>query len=219
MAQDRKTYGPYITSLLHMKVSVEMSEIGKNIKTNLEKKIRSETEGKCIAEGFIKPNTINIISYSSGSVNLDRIDFHVTFECMVCYPVEGMDVECICKTVTKAGIHAQVIDDEGNMPMTVFIARDHHNTDKRFAGIKENAKITAKIIGIRFELHDPYICTIGTYVEYYGKKDGVAGADKRPRVKIHGKRGGGDEDSDYANTHSAVEYSTDNIGFSIDEDE
>ena len=213
MAQERKIYGPYIRSLLHMKVSVDMSEIGKNIKENLEKKIRAETEGKCIAEGFIKPNSISVISYSSGSVNLDRVDFHATFECMVCYPVEGMDVECLCKTVTKAGIHAQVIDDEGNMPMTVFIARDHHIMDHRFNGIKENAKITAKIIGIRFELHDPYICTIGKYVEY-GKKDGAA-TDKRPRVKIHGKRGGeGEGERDFADS-----YATDNIGFSIDEDE
>ena len=81
---------------------------------------------------------------------------------MICYPVEGMVIECNVKTITKAGIHAEVVDNEGNMPITIFIARDHHFTDKAFANIAENSKITTKIIGIRFELNDPYICAIGT---------------------------------------------------------
>ena len=81
---------------------------------------------------------------------------------MVCYPVEGMVIDCNVKTITKAGIHAEVIDNEGNIPITIFIARDHHFTDKTFTNITENNKITTKIIGIRFELNDPYICAIGT---------------------------------------------------------
>ena len=80
---------------------------------------------------------------------------------MACHPVEGMLVECICKTVTKAGIHAQVIDDDGNMPITMFIARDHHHLDNRLNEIKEGEKITSRVIGVRYELHDEFICTIG----------------------------------------------------------
>jgi hypothetical protein len=75
-------------------------------------------------------------------------------------PVEGMLMECTCKTVTKAGIHANVIDDEGNKPVTVFIARDHHYIDDRFQSIKENTRLTVKVIGIRFELNDLGICVI-----------------------------------------------------------
>ena len=44
--------------------------------------------------------------------------------------------------------------------MTVFIARDHHFTDKRFSKVVENEKIMANVIGVRFELNDPYICVI-----------------------------------------------------------
>ncbi len=81
---------------------------------------------------------------------------------MVCHPVEGLDVECVIKTVTKAGIHAEVTDIDGNSPITIFIARDHHFNNKTFSNIKENDTIKATIIGIRFELNDPYICAIGT---------------------------------------------------------
>ena len=91
-------------------------------------------------------------------------EFNVVIDCMVCLPVEGMKVECICKTITKAGIHAQVIDDEKNIPITIFIARDHHYLDNKFSEIKEGEKIISIIIGIRFELYDEFICAIGKLV-------------------------------------------------------
>lgn len=159
-----KIYGVYTKSLLNMKVALSINEVGQNIKQNLERMISKRTEGKCIAEGFIRPNSIQIISYSSGVVNNDIIEFQTVFECMICYPVEGMLMECDTKTITKAGIHAEVSDEDGNMPVTVFISRDHHFTDKYFSTIKENAKITIRVIGVRFELNDPYICVIGALV-------------------------------------------------------
>lgn len=158
---EKQVFGVYIKSLLTMKVILSITEIGKNVKQNLERKIVSKTEGRCIAEGFVKPNTVQIISYSSGSVNSENIEFCAVFECMVCHPFEGMLIECDVKTITKAGIHAEVNED-GVVPITIFLARDHNYTMRNFADIKENMKITAKVIGIRYELNDPYICVIGT---------------------------------------------------------
>jgi DNA-directed RNA polymerase subunit E'/Rpb7 len=155
----QKIYGVYIQSLLPMKVYLHITEIGKNIKQNLEKKIKMKTEGRCIAEGFIRPNSVRIVTYSSGTINTDMVEFETAFECMICLPVEGMLIECITKTITKAGIHAEVRDGE-TVPLTIFIARDHHNMDDYFVSIKENEKIVVKVIGIRYELNDPYICVI-----------------------------------------------------------
>jgi hypothetical protein len=84
---------------------------------------------------------------------------------MVCHPVEGMEVECMSKTITKAGIHAEVVDQEGNIPITIFISRDHHISNREFGLVKENSRLLVKIIGVRFELNDPYICAIGKLLE------------------------------------------------------
>jgi hypothetical protein len=46
-----KIYGVYIKSLLTLKISLSMNEIGKNVKQNLENKIRAKIEGKCIEQG------------------------------------------------------------------------------------------------------------------------------------------------------------------------
>ena len=185
-----KIYGVYIKSLLTKKVIVNINEIGKNIKQILENKITSVLEGKCIAEGFIRPNSVKIVSYSSGNVNGDNIEYIVVFDCMICHPVEGMLIECTSKTITKAGIHAQVIDKNNVIPLTVFIARDHHNKDNYFNSIKENMQIIVKVIGIRYELNDPYICAIGKLKEQIEQKMPI----KKPRLKI--VSGGDNYDSD-----------------------
>jgi DNA-directed RNA polymerase subunit E'/Rpb7 len=194
---ERKIYGVYLQSILTMKVIIPITQVGKNMKQNLEKIISKKTEGKCIAEGFIKPSSVKVIRYSSGTINNENIEFQTVFECMVCHPVEGMLVECDTKTITKAGIHAEVTDESGNVPITVFVARDHHFTDKHFAQVKENMKILVRVIGVRFELNDPYICVIGKYMEQRNgeKKRGGDGEEEQTRITI-----GEDDDIEIDNT-------------------
>lgn len=160
--EPREIHEPYIPSILSMKIILTINEIGRNIKQNLERMIVSKTEGKCIVEGYIRPDSVRILTYSSGKVHLGTVEFHTTFECMVCHPVEGMLVKCRCKTITKAGIHAEVVDKKGNTPITVFVARDHHILNHLFEEVVENSILIVSIIGVRFELNDSNICAIGT---------------------------------------------------------
>lgn len=157
----QKIYEPYILSVLETKVSLSINQVGDGIKKNLEDSIARKMEGKCIPQGYVKPASVKIMSYSSGKVNGDRIDFVVVYQCDVCFPIEGMIVECTCKTTTKAGIHAEVIDSNGNVPIIVFVARDHHINNSAFENVQENDRIVVKVVGTRFELNDPNICVIG----------------------------------------------------------
>jgi len=160
---DRKLTGVYAQSLLTKKIFLSINDIGSNIKANLEKMISSKLEGRCIVEGFVKPKTINVNSFSSGKVNGEVIEYHAVFDCMICYPVEGTLVDCKIKTITKVGIHAEVIDEDGNIPVIVFVSRDHHFND--FSKIKEGEIVRVNIAGTRFELNDPNICCIGFLIE------------------------------------------------------
>jgi hypothetical protein len=91
---------------------------------------------------------------------------------MVCHPVEGMELECVCKTITKAGIHTEVIDQYGNIPVTMFIARVHHIANHLFSLVKENSILLVRVIGVRFELNDPYVSAIGKLLEKLGDDQG-----------------------------------------------
>ena len=168
-AQEKKEYGVYINSMLSKKLALKVTEVGRNIKQNLEKKIKFSIEGKCIAEGFIRPKTVEVISYSCGLIKDDHIEFQVIYRCLVCNPIKDMEVECLVNNVTKAGIHAFVKDDENNIPITIFVARDHHNTNSLFDSVEDNDVVRVKIIGVRFELNDPTITAIASLLEKTGQ--------------------------------------------------
>jgi DNA-directed RNA polymerase subunit E'/Rpb7 len=155
--EEKKIYGVYNNNVFTKKIILSMNEVGKNLKQNLEIKLSSVSEGKCIPEGYIKQGSIKILTYSSGNVLNGNIEFQTVYECMVCYPVEGQLVECKTKAITKAGIHAEVIDSDGNVPIVIFVARDYHFTNKEFADVKEGDKLLVSIIGISYNLNDDYI--------------------------------------------------------------
>jgi DNA-directed RNA polymerase subunit E'/Rpb7 len=158
-------YGVYVDSLLSKKVVLKITEIGKNVKENLERKIKNSIEGKCIMEGFVKPNTVQVKSYSCGLIKDDHIEFQVIYRCDICNPVKGLDVECKVKDITKAGIHAEVKDQEDNVPIIIFVARDHNYENNMFDKVEKDAIINTKIIGVRFELNDPSITAIAYLIK------------------------------------------------------
>ena len=194
----------YIQSMLTAKVSIHINEVGQTTKQNIEEALIERVSNKCVEEGYIRPKTIQVHTYSSGGVRGEYIDFHVAYQCQVACPVEGQVLECTVKTITKAGIHAQCIDQDGNIPVTVFVARDHHTYNEEFQHVNEGDKIHACVIGTRYELNDPYICVIAKLVsaQYADKfqssgkinaKKYGEGKTKRPTTVV---QRGGDADDD-----------------------
>lgn len=177
----RNEYSVYSRNMISMKIHLMMSEVGESTKQSLERKIVRRTEGKCIPEGFVRPDSVKIISYSSGVVKMNLIEFQVVFECLICNPVEGQVVECTTKTITKAGIHAEIMTDGKFIPMKIFLARDHNYSNRTFGNIKENDTISVRIIGKRFELNDPYIVAIASLES---GKDRRPATTTKPRITV-----------------------------------
>ena len=156
----------YSRTMITKHVALEIKNVGSNIKEILESSIKEQYEGRCIAEGFIKHNSIKVITYSSGMLKGARIIFEVVFECMVCFPVEGQLINCVAKNITKAGIRGESLD-ENPTPFIVFIPRDYEVSNPLFSEIKETDGFVARIIAQRFELNDTYV---SIYAELVDKK-------------------------------------------------
>ena len=155
----------YSRGLITRNVILPITNIGKNIKETLENSIAFNFEGKCLVEGFIRPNSSKIITYSSGLIERgNQISFEIIFECDICFPVEGTKINCIAKNITKAGIRAESAFDVPS-PIVVFIARDHQYNIADFGSIKEDDKFTVRVIGQRFELNDKFVSIIGELVK------------------------------------------------------
>ena len=154
----KKEIGIYTSSLITRKISINIIYVGNRLQETIEKEVSSKVEGKCIVEGFVKPGSIKIITYSSGILKADNVEFEVVFECMICSPVEGMHINCVAKNITKAGIRAET--NESPSPVIIFLARDHHYMSTYFSEVKEDDVINVRVIGQRFELNDKYITII-----------------------------------------------------------
>lgn len=184
--KETKIISIYSRCLITRNIVLPITAIGKNIKEVIEENIKSNFEGKCLVEGFIKPNSAKIITYSSGIIYRgSAVSFEVIFECEVCFPVEGMLVSCVAKNITKAGIRAESSTDIPT-PVVVFIAKDHHYNIAHFNDVKEGDKINVRVIGQRFELNDKYVSIIGELVKPSVEKEFgfPVESKKMPRIVI-----------------------------------
>jgi DNA-directed RNA polymerase subunit E'/Rpb7 len=157
----------YSRCMISKKVTLPVYSVSQDVQKTIESNLKASYEGKCIVEGFVKPGTIRILTYSSGLIeNGKDVTFEVVFECEVCFLVEGQLLSCKALNINKAGIRAVTANDnQEKSPVVVFISRDHHFNKKYFQSINEGDIFTAKVIGQRFELFDEYIGVIAQLVE------------------------------------------------------
>jgi DNA-directed RNA polymerase subunit E'/Rpb7 len=155
---DKKTY---MSSMINEKITVPFNKLSNNMTRYFEGYAEKRIEGKCRNEGYVKKNSSSVISYSTGLLNSDKVIYDVVFSVDVCYPYEGMEIECKIKNITKIGIRATI--SELNNPIILFVSREH-NPDKDFDAYKENQIIKVKVLGNRFELNDEYISVIGELI-------------------------------------------------------
>jgi DNA-directed RNA polymerase subunit E'/Rpb7 len=164
----RKNNNLYNATIITKKINIPMKNITSIINNTqdlnkyMEEVIEKEISDKCIVEGYIKPNSIQVLSHSNGIQENQNIKFQVVFECLVCNPSEGQIINCIAKNITKAGIRAEVEDTYN--PLIIFVARDHNYLNKLFSTIKNEQKIYVRVIGSRFELNDSKISIVGEIV-------------------------------------------------------
>lgn len=153
----------YSLSQITKKIALPITAIGRSLQQTIEETIAAMVEGHCIVEGYVKPKSVRVITYSSGIIKGTEVIFDVVFECEVCFPVAGMLFNCVAKNITKAGIRAESIDEMPS-PFVLFVARDHYYSNNYFNSIEENEKFVAKVIAQRFELNDKYVSIIAEIV-------------------------------------------------------
>ena len=123
-------------------------------------------EGKCIEEGYIKVNSIQIITISMPTIISDRLKFNVVYECLVAIPSNDLVLQCNVKNITKVGVRAEL--DSTPSPYIIFLPRDHHYNNSSFNNINEDDIINIRVIAFRFELNDNFISIIAELIDKKG---------------------------------------------------
>jgi len=170
----------YSLSQITKKIVLPINAIGRNLQKTIEETIAAMVEGKCIVEGYVKPRSVRVITFSSGLIKGTDVVFDVVIECEVCFPVAGMLFNCVAKNITKAGIRAESVEEIPS-PFILFVARDHYYASDYFNSIEENEKFVAKVIAQRFELNDKYVSIIA---ELIIPKRRDLKAESKPRIEF-----------------------------------
>ena len=181
--------------MLSDKLEINFKNINSEIYNTLQKIIKKKVEGICIDEGFVKQDSVNLISYSSGELFANNVMFDIVYECLVANTVESMTFDCIVKSITKVGIRAEI--NEAVSPFVIFIARDHHFDNELFSKINENDIINVRVLGQRYELNNKFISVIAELVDINNYKtskaeledvEGLVGGKGVTKIKLPTKK-------------------------------
>lgn len=144
----------YVVSILKESLSVPFQDAGRNMEQYFKSYAEEYLEGRCWKEGFVRPKSSKVISYTAGLMNGTSIEYSVLYQVQVCYPYEQMEVECIVRQVNKVGIRATIREKQN--PMVLYITREH-NTQLKMDTYKSGQKIKVRVLGHRYEPGDPCI--------------------------------------------------------------
>jgi DNA-directed RNA polymerase subunit E'/Rpb7 len=151
----------YLPSLKHESLAVPFEHAGRNMESYFTSYAQEHLEGRCWKEGFVRPGSSKVVSYSAGRLQGTTIEYNVLYQVQVFYPYEHMEVECVVRQINKIGIRATVRERQN--PLVAYVTREH-NADLDFSLYKQGQLIRVKVLGHRFESGDPTIAVLAEII-------------------------------------------------------
>ena len=155
----------FVSSILTRTISIPISSVNENLKRTILTIISEMIEGVCIVEGYVRKNSVKIISHSSGLINGSNITFTVVFECEIANFVSGIVLNCVVLSIVKAGIKLES-SEYNPSPFVVFALRECFGDDAEYINthISVGDSIKVNVTGQGFELDDEYISVFGDLI-------------------------------------------------------
>ena len=112
MAESQSVSNDSIYKLTKLKENIHLSpkDINKNINEIVLNKLKNKIEGKCIKDGFIRKNSITILSRSLGNMNNSNFEsgvhYAVVYSAEVCNLYNGQIIEAEVDNIDKSQVFA-----------------------------------------------------------------------------------------------------------------
>jgi len=149
----------FVRNTLFHKIYLLPNEINNNIDNLLLEKLKNDLGNRCIKEGYVRRDTIEILKRSIGSVDSihfnGRICYQMTYSAETCNPTEGLKLDGKIADINKMGA---IVNIE---PLSIVLPKQHHPDLEIFKNISIGDTVTISIIGCIFELYDTEINAVG----------------------------------------------------------
>ena len=156
--------------LLKTTLTIEPSEIQKDIDNVIKQKLKETIEGVCYEDGYIIKGSSQIVNRSPGKVVTHNkkggIQYVISYKAKIISPSEGDVYRSIISNINKMGAIAYIQlkegDTEEESPLIIIIPRDY------FTGTRWNMDDLTKGQTIFIEV-------VGTRVKYQSEKIQIVG--------------------------------------------
>lgn len=158
----------------------DMANSKLNVHSFLSRKLAEKIEGKCSLHGWVVPNTVKVLSRSTGYVEKGRftgdIVFHVQAEAKVLNPPSGSHMVCEVTGNNMMGMYVtyrvEKVETNSKTKVTstvrvdavkVILPRDLHIGDEAFSKAQIGDKVKVEIKKSRFQVNDKFILSVGVF--------------------------------------------------------
>lgn len=146
----------YNEILLLENIFVSPDKFNNKINNHIEEFLKNKVEEKCIAEGYVKKDTVQILKKSIGSLKGSQfngyINYELKYKAQICSPKNGSIIKCKVKLVNnKLGVLGS------NGPLTIIVAKQLHNNPDLLDEINIDDIIEIKVIETKYSLNDKEI--------------------------------------------------------------
>lgn len=168
MAESQSVSNDSIYKLTKLKENIHLSpkDINKNINEIVLNKLKNKIEGKCIKDGFIRKNSITILSRSLGIMNNSNFEsgvhYAVVYSAEVCNLYNGQIIEAEVDNIDKSQVICY-IGDSNESPVEIYMFKHHHVGNSEFAGLKKGDIVKIKISCSKYDFNDKQIIGIGSF--------------------------------------------------------
>ena len=160
--------------MLQITLSIPSKSIGNNLDNIIKQKLNELIEGLCYNEGYILPNSVNIIQRNIGEIitrnNTSSVKYLITYEADILSPTIGDQYNVFISNINKMGIISFIklkeSDTHETSPLIIMIPKDYIdgsmlNIDDLFIG----QSLDVIIIGSREKFRSDKIQIIAKPIE------------------------------------------------------
>jgi DNA-directed RNA polymerase subunit E'/Rpb7 len=150
--------------------------INKNIEEFILKKCKYLFEGKCIDEGYVKEDSIQILKKSLGSYNGSLFNgattYRVMFEALICNPPIDSVIKLNIEQINKMAIRTII------GPLNILVVKEYETNKKLFKNLKVGDEITVRVIDKQIKKNSKYIKLSCKLVDQSKKKGSALSVKK-----------------------------------------
>ena len=131
--------------------------------------LKKKVEGKCISDGFIKLDSVEIVSRSLGCMENHvfngSVSYFLKYKADICSPTTGQIIECYVETNDETNSVCYV-GDEVTSPVEIYLFRENYVGNAEYASLKQGDRIAVRVLKTQVEFGNDKIL-VGA--EFLGK--------------------------------------------------